>query len=107
MTPDRIAAVRAEFERLNGPKPDNEIADTLEEHFEKKFLRRAWESKFEGFFLAHTSSEMAKDAAIARTRAVCGWLRGYEFISLPENKRPSDRPVFTLDLDAAIKEQTK
>ena len=105
MTPDRLAKIRAEFERLATAQGLN--CDFLWDVADSCYAHQDTDDIFQGFLLAHTSSEMAKDAAIARTRAVCGWLRGYEFISLPENKRPSDRPVFTLDLDAAIKEQTK
>ena len=42
--------------------------------------------------------ELQKDAKIGRSRLVVGWVRGVEFIGLPEHRKNGDRPVFTLEL---------
>lgn len=49
--------------------------------------------------LEKENAELRKDAEIARSRQVVGWLRGDYFVPLPELSKPSDTPVFVLELD--------
>jgi len=58
-------------------------------------------------YVAEKVEPWKKDALIARSRKVSGWLRGFEFIPLPELARKTDTPLFTLSEPAAIAAQEK
>lgn len=110
MTPEREAEIRREFVEKYGPKncTRNEVGDYV-----YPSIRDAWA----GWLLAHTDSQMARDAeryAEARSRAEYGpWEMAdgepavVVFIQIPDGVPAhwDAEEVFDTAIDAAIKEQ--
>ena len=109
MTPDRLAKIRAEFERLATAQGLN--CDFLWDVADSCYAHQDTDDIFQGFLLAHTSSEMAKDAErfVAwfdyGDAEVCDRVQ-YAMM----NRADDDVAAWREEIDnatAAIKEQTK